>query len=108
MEDEFSQSPEPTPEEEEIMAQLRKLDQDRVNDTRKEWLEMYGFDHECSCAVDAENGKMVEVTECYAEACENAFSGLRRARAFLYAIATSPSLESSTLKALAAEAFASR
>lgn len=89
-----------------VERQLRKLDQDRVNDGRKEWREAYGFDHECSCAVDIETGKTVEIPACYAEACDNAFASLRRARAFLYAIASSPSKEASILKALAAEAFA--
>ena len=96
----------PTPEDEEdVIRQLRKLDQDRVNDTRREWQFAYGFDHECSCATDIEEGKTVEIPLCYGEACSNAFAGLRRARAFLYAIATSPTKEASILKALAAEAF---
>lgn len=107
MEDEFENQF--SPEDEEAMAyveaQLRKLDQDRVNDTRREWQAMYGFDHECSCATDMEEGKTVEVSLCYAEACDNAFTALRKARAFLYAITTSPSENATTLKALAGEAF---
>ena len=103
MEDEFQFSPEEGGEEADKL--LRKLDQDRVNDARKEWYIMYGFDHECSCATDAEEGRTVEISACYAEACDNAFAALRRARGFLYAIATSPTKQAEILKALAAEAF---
>lgn len=103
MEDEFSPS-----RDDEAEALLRKLDQDRVNDARREWMQMYGFDHECSCATDIEEGKTVEIPLCYAEASSNAFDALRRARAFLYAIATSPTQEAGILKALAAEAFGAR
>lgn len=92
--------------EEEIDAMFRKLEQDRVNDQRREWLEMYGFDHECSCAADVEEGRVVEVPACYAGACDEAFVALRKARGFLFAIATSPSQSPAILKALAKEAFA--
>jgi hypothetical protein len=93
------------PEDEETVAQLRKLDQDRVNDSQREWLMMYGFPHECSCAADMENDNTQAVAVCYLGAAEEAFDHLRRTRAFLYAIATSPTKEASILKALAAEAF---
>ena len=83
-----------------------KIEQDRTNDSLDEWRAMYGFDHECSCATDIDEGKTVTISECYAGACDNAFDALRKTRAFLYAIATSPTKESSVLKALAAEAFA--
>ena len=91
--------------DEEMSARLRKLDQDRVNDTRREWQAMYGFDHECSCGTDTEEGNVVQIPMCYAGAAAEAFDNLRRVRAFVYAIATSPTKEASILKALAAEAF---
>ena len=91
--------------EDEAAAIFRKLDQDRVNDARLEWQAMYGFDHECSCATDMEEGKTVTISACYAGAANDAFDNLRRVRAFLYAIATSPTKEAGILKALAAEAF---
>jgi hypothetical protein len=105
-ESEFSFDGEPTDEEmEEVIAKLRKLDQDRVNDQQREWLTMYGFPHECSCASDVEEGNVQEVPVCYLGAAEQSFDALRRSRAFLYAIGTSPSQEPATLKALALEAF---
>lgn len=91
------------PDEAEQM--LRKLDQDRVNDTRLEWKAMYGFDHECSCAADIEEGNTLTIPACYGGAAAEAFDNLRRVRVFLYAIATSPTNEAGILKALAAEAF---
>lgn len=90
---------------EEIEGFFRKLEQDAVNDDLRGWKMMYGFDHECSCAADAEAEKMVSITECYAGACEQAFEELARARQFLFAIATSPSQQTSTLKRLAEEGF---
>lgn len=96
--------PDMDPEEAESL--LRKLDQDRVNDGRRNWQVAYGFDHECSCATDIEEGNTVTISRCYAGAAAQAFDQLRRVRAFLYAISTSPSNEASILKALAAEAFA--
>lgn len=92
-----------TPEEAESL--VRKATQDDVNDNPAEWRMLYGFDHECSCAEEASNGEFVEITRCYQGACEQAFDELRRARQFLFAIATSPSQEASTLRALAEEAF---
>lgn len=92
-------------EPEEVESFFRKLEQDSVNDTLPEWRMMYGFDHECSCAVEAEEDRFVKITECYAGACQQAFDELRRARLFLYALATSPSARASTLRRLAQEAF---
>lgn len=89
----------------EVEGFFRKLEQDSVNDNLAGWKALYGFDHECSCAADAEAEKFIRITECYAGACEQAFDELRRARTFLYAIATSPSVRASTLRRLAAEAF---
>lgn len=91
-----------------IDSKLMKLDQDRMNDSRKEWQFMYGFDHECSCASDAESGNTGTVPVCYLGAAREAFENLRRVRGFLYAISTSPSEDPDILKALAAEAFSGR
>lgn len=88
-----------------IENRMRRLDQDRMNDSRREWRMAYGFDHECSCATDVENGNVQEVPACYLGACSDAFDELRRVRAFLYCIATAPTKEAKTLQALAAEAF---
>lgn len=104
----FGVDPEEADEEElsnAVQSKLMKLDQDRMNDARKEWQFMYGFDHECSCAADVEEGRTSEVPICYLGAARDAFSNLRRVRGFLYAIATSPTKEAEILKALAAEAF---
>lgn len=95
----------PVSDAEEIENRMRRLDQDRMNDARREWQLAYGFDHECSCATDTETGNTAEVPKCYLGACSDAFDALRRARAFLYCIATAPTKEAATLKALAAEAF---
>ena len=89
----------------EIEGKLIRLDQDRVNDTRLEWRAMYGFDHECSCATDVEEGKVRTVPACYLGAAADAFEELRRVRGFLFAIASSPSKEPEVLKLLAEEAF---
>lgn len=94
-----------TADADEAESILRKLDQDRVNDGRRAWQMAYGFDHECSCATDMEEGNTVVISRCYGGAAVEAFDNLRRVRAFLYAIATSPTEEASILKALAAEAF---
>lgn len=95
----------PMEDAEAIESRMRRLDQDRMNDARREWKLAYGFDHECSCATDAETGNVAEVPKCYLGACSDAFDELRRVRAFLYCIATAPTKEAATLKALAAEAF---
>lgn len=95
----------PEVDAEEIERRVIKFDQDRMNDSRREWHMAYGFDHECSCSTDIESGNVQEVPVCYLGACSDAFDALRRARAFLYCIATAPTKEPSTLKALAAEAF---
>lgn len=88
-----------------VDAFFRKLGQDEINDSLPEWKAMYGFDHECSCATDMEEGRTVTISKCYAGACDQAFDELRRARLFLYAIATSPSVRPSTLRRIAAEGF---
>jgi hypothetical protein len=108
VEDEFQNEPlfdQDDEADEEVISRLRKLDQDRVNDARKEWQAMYGFDHECSCATDTEEGNTLTIPMCYAGAAAEAFDNLARVRSFLYAIATSPTKEASILRALAAEAF---
>ncbi|HWV44815.1 MAG TPA: hypothetical protein VN039_02130 [Nitrospira sp.] len=98
----------PEEDAEAIENRMRRLDQDRMNDSRREWKAAYGFDHECSCATDVESGNVREVPVCYLGACSDAFDELRRVRAFLYCIATAPTKEAATLKALAAEAFHGR
>lgn len=90
---------------EEVEGFFRKIQQDTVNDALPEWKALYGFDHECSCASDLESGNTVTISKCYAGACDQAFEELRRARLFLYAIATSPSVRASTLRRIAEEGF---
>lgn len=90
---------------EDVEGFFRKLQQDTVNDSLSEWKALYGFDHECSCASDMEEGNVVTISRCYAGAADQAFDELRRARLFLYAIATSPSVRASTLRRIAEEGF---
>lgn len=92
----------------EVESFFRKLGQDEINDSLDQWKAMYGFDHECSCATDMESGNTVTISRCYAGAADQAFDALRRARLFLYAIATTPSVRASTLRRIAEEGFEGR
>jgi hypothetical protein len=91
------------PDDTEIM--FMRLEQERTNENADEWLRQYGFPHNCHCADDVEEGKTVEIPECYADAASNAFDHLREARGVLWAIAQSDEDDADVLKQLAAEAF---
>ena len=87
---------------------LMRLEQERNNDHKDEWFASYGFEHDCSCADDAEAGNLVEIPECYAGAAAEAFKSLRTARNALLAIATSDTSDSYALKQLAHEVYFDR
>lgn len=50
-------------------AMVAHLDQEQAafEEMADEFLETFGFYHKCSCAEDYSAGRMVEVTECFAE-----------------------------------------
>jgi hypothetical protein len=55
-------------------AIIAQLDQDSAAfaETREQFIEMYGFDHDCHCAQDYAEGKVSTVTECYLDLIDDA------------------------------------
>ena len=46
----------------------------------KEWLDTYGFPHHCHCRQDWDEGKVVEVSECYFRMSIDALEALEKIR----------------------------
>ena len=72
---------EPEFENEEDQAQFNeyKEEQDALNNS-DEFVELYGFQHECRCAEDWAEGNLGVVSVCYLEMCRDALEYLKQAR----------------------------
>ena len=87
-------------------ALFARLEQDYANEHTMDLMKvLYGVEHNCRCGEDIEEGNIEEVPRCYLDMTDQAFRVLKRHRAFLSGIATSPSEDADTLKAMAEEAL---
>lgn len=76
--DEFPEEETEEPEEDEYYEQLKE-EQDDLNSS-DDFVEAYGFEHNCRCAEDWAEGNLGIVSLCYLDMCREALDHLKETR----------------------------
>lgn len=80
--EEFEDSEEESPDEEELEANEFMEDEEAI-ESPEEFAEKYGFDHECHCGDDWASGNLAVVSVCYVNMIREALDVLAETRSEL-------------------------